>query len=360
MRNIRLSLWAVAFFLIAGSGLIKDTAMAAADPRPNRGSLKIEVSEPGIYRIFGSDVSEAGVNIANINPETIKIFHRDSEISVMVSSADAVFDAADFVEFYAEGIDNQFTGTDVFWLYWNGAAGKRMSWVNGAVTETSSDLQTFTETRTIEENHLLWTQTPNAPVADYWFWEKFTAPQSATYTFDLPSPVSNTDQATVSIYFQGFSNTDHRTNITLNGQDPGEAVWSGKSQFTQEISITNNLLKSSSNQLTIESAGSFGSVLYLNNIEIKYTRRLAAFNNQLSFTLNPTDPVPVIVTGFTKNAVRVFDISDPDNVKRISGIDVQADMNSFTIRFEHPGGEKKYLAATSDALNTPDRMTYNL
>jgi hypothetical protein len=330
------------------------------DPRPNRGSLKIEISSPGIYRVSGSDFSEAKINLSNINPDTFQMFHRDQDIPIIVSSADTAWDASDYVEFYAAGIDNQFTGTDVYWLYWNGITGKRMTWVNGAVSETSPDLQTFTETQTIEENHLLWTQTPNAPEADYWFWEKFTAPQSAAYTFDLPSPVSNAGQASVSVLFQGASNTDHRTNITLNGHDLEEAAWSGKSQFIQEMPITNNLLTGSRNQLTIESAAGIGDVLYLNNIEIKYTRRLAALNNQLTFILDPDDPVPVTVSGFTKNTIRVFDITDPDNVKRVSGIDVQADTTTYSVRFEHKGGEKKYMAATFDASHTPARMTYNL
>lgn len=331
-----------------------------SDPRPNRGSLKIEISGEGISRVYGHDFSDAGINLSNINPETFQMFHRDVDVPSIVSSADTVWDASDYVEFYAQGIDNQFTGTDVYWLYWNGTPGKRMAWVNGAVNETSPDLQTFTETRKFEESHLLWTQTPNAPVADYWFWEKFTAPQSATYTFDLPSPVNNTGQAIVSVYFQGVSNTDHRTNVTLNGQSIGEEIWPGTKQFTQEMPITNNILTSSSNQLTIESAGSFGSVLYLNNIEIKYTRRLAALNNQLTFTLETDDPVPVTVSGFTKSSVRVFGITDPDNIKRISGIDVQADTNTYSVRFEHKGSEKRYIAVTFDAFNTPDRMTYNL
>jgi len=330
------------------------------DPRPNRRSMKIEISGEGIVRVYGRDFSDAGINISSINPDTFQMFHRDVDIPIIVSSTDSVLDASDFVEFYAQGIDNQFTGTDVYWLYWNGTPGNRMTWVNGAITETSADLRTFTETRLIEENHLLWTQTPNAPAADYWFWEKFTAPQSKTITFDLPSPVSNAGQATVSVFFQGVSNTNHRTNATLNGQDLGEEIWSGTNQKTQEMTITNSLLTNSRNQLTIKSAGSLGDVLYLNKIEVRYTRRLAALSDELTFTLTQTNPTPAAISGFSQNTIRVFDITDPDNVKRISGIDIQAARNSFTVGFEHPGGEKQYLAATSDAFHPPDRITYNL
>ncbi len=329
-----------------------------SDPRPNRGSLKIEITANGIYRISGSDFSTVNVNPDNIDPETFQMFHKNVEIPVTVSSTHNIFDPSDFIEFYAQGIDNRFTGTDVYWLYWNGNTGKRMSWINGEVDETSQDIQTFTDTRVIEENHLLWTQTPNAPEADYWFWEKFTAPQSATYTFDLPSPVSNAGEADVSVYFQGVSNADHRTRITLNGQFIGEDIWSGINQTTQTISVTNNLLKSSRNQLTIQSVGNANDVIYLNKIEVSYTRRLTALNDQLTLNLDPNDPVSATVSGFTNNAVRVFDISDPDNVKKISGIDVQAEANRFTIQFESPGGAKTYLALTTDAVKRADQIEY--
>ena len=338
--------------------MAKSSIAAADESRPNRGSLKIEVSQEGIYRITGSDFSDAGINLSNINPDTFQLFHRDVDVPIIVSSAGTVLDANDYVEFYATGIDNQFTGTDVYWLYWNGTTGKRMSWTSGTVTETSPDLQTFTETRVIEENHLLWTQTPNAPAADYWFWEKFTAPQTAAYTFDLPSPVSNTTEANIALYFQGISNTNHQAAITLNGQIIGEDTWSGTSQFMQEIEIENNLLTNNRNQLTIDSNASFGSVFYLNKIEVKYTRRLAALSNQLAFTLDHDDPVPVIVSGFTKNTIRVFDITDPDHVKRISGVGVTAETNSYSAQFECPGGEKHYLAATSDTFINPARISY--
>jgi len=341
-----------------GAGAIIDTAMAATDPRPDRGSLKIEIADAGIYRVFGGDFTAANISTTNIDPDTIRMFHRDIEIPVTVSSDDGIFDSTDFVEFYVQGIDTQYTGTDVYWLYWNGSTGQRMSWMNGTVNETSPDLQTFTDTRMIEENHLLWPQTPNAPEADYWFWEKFTAPQSETVAFDLPSPVADAGQASISVYFQGVSNTNHRTDLTLNGQNLGEEIWSGTRQFIQTILITNDSLNTSRNQLTIKSAENIGDVIYLNKIKIKYTRHLAALNNQLIFTLQPADPVPVIVTGFTKNTVRLFDITDPDNVKKISGVDVQTDTTTYTARFEHPGGEKKYLAIPSDTFNTPARMTY--
>lgn len=357
MGFTRLRIFLAALCLIIGPAIIS-TAMAASDPRPNRGGLKIEVTAPGLCRISGSDISDAGVTIANIVPDTLRMFHQDKEIPILVSSAATALDTTDAIDFYARGIDNQFTGTDVYWLFWGGPEGSRMSGKNSAVSTSSADLTTFADTRTVEENHLLWPQTPGAPSADYWFWEKFTAPQSATYPFDLPSPVRNAGEANLIVYFQGVSTTDHRAAVSLNGQNIGQASWTGTDRNMLDMQVDSNLLKSSQNRLAIESTANFGSVFYFNKIAVTYTRELAASGNQLLFALTSDNPVPVRVTGFSKNLIRIFDITNPADVKRIFGMDIEADGSGFQARFEHPGGEKRYIAVTPDAYQDCDRIVF--
>ncbi len=347
---------AIALILIlcmANTGITADE-----DSRPDRGGLKIDISQEGIYRIYGYDFSNAKVNPANINPGTFRMFHQNADIPILVSSAGTAMDSGDFIEFYATGIDNRFTGTDVYWLYWNGSPGKRMIWTNGTVTETAPGLETFIDARVIEENHLLWTQTPNAPSADYWFWDKFTAPQSSAYTFDLPSPVGTSEEAVVTLSFQGASNTPHQAVITLNGKDIGTLTWSGNSFSAQDMLISNSLLQASANRLTIVSDSDIGDIFYFNTIEIHYFRRLNTSGNRLTFSLNQSAPVPVSVAGFTNSHIRIFDITDPSNVKRVSGIDVSSDSSRYTARFKHPGGEKRYIALSTDTFNQFDQMAY--
>ena len=81
-------------------------------------------------------------------------------------------------------------------------------------------------------------------------------------------------------------------------------------------------------------------MLYFNKIAITYPRRLSAANDFLEFSINQENPAPVSVTGFTQNTVRVFDITNPDAVLRISGAVITADADRFNLTFQHRAAKK--------------------
>ncbi|MGB9498674.1 MAG: C25 family cysteine peptidase [Dissulfuribacterales bacterium] len=328
--------------------------------------MKIETSENGIYRLTGNDFTNANVTISSIDPETFRMFHKKSEIRItVVSGGDGVFDPNDFIEFYAKGIDNQYTGIDVYWLYWGSTiSGLRIPSADGSVSGSLSQITSFQDQLVVEENHIMWSDTPGAPDSDYWFWEKFTTPLTKEYLFDLPSPVQNTSQASITVYFQGRSkdsaNTDHHTIIALNDLTIGDERWSGDLAFDQIMVVSQNLLQNRSNRLRIEfkEGGAAADVIYFNRIEVKYQRLLKAVDNQLKFSLSQNDPVKVTVSGFGSQYIKIYDITDPDSIKKLSGIDIQSDQSQYTITFAHSDGEKIYLAFTPNAVNTPDRIAY--
>jgi len=263
------------------------SANADADPRPLQAGLKIEVTEPGVCRLTGADIENAGVDPAGIDPATLRMFRMDAEIAFVVSAKGPGMAASDTVEFYARGIDNQYTGTDVYWLYWGGDSGEPMAWTDGAVSGAAPKVTTFFDRLTAEENHELWTETPDAPSADYWFWEEFSSPQSATYGVDVPSPVNNSANAVLTVYFQGRSgdgaNETHHTVISLNNTVISDQAWGGNESFAQSGAIAPTLLTAGSNQITVECRSSGApDVVYLNRMEVAYQRSLAAGGNALN------------------------------------------------------------------------------
>ena len=361
-RILRLSL----AVLVGFSFGLPHPALAATDPRPQQGGIKIELAEKGAYRITGSDLSATGVDPAGIDPDTFRLFHGDAEIRVTVSSAnDGTFDPADAILFYAPGIDTIYTGTDVYWLYWGTAdLGRRSLTADGTPAGETPWISASGETLEVEENHTLWSDTPNAPEADYWFWEKLTAPQTKSLTFDVPSLAGTSGDAVLSVYFQGRSEGSgaggHHTVITLNGRVIGNQNWTGAVAHVQRVSVPQADLKSVSNQLgiTYGDSGTPGSVIYLNRVEIDYQKTLTAGSNALIFTIRETEPARVSLTGFSNNAITVLDITDPVNVSFLSGIDVQAENTAFKALFQHSGGEKTYAAFTAGAVKSPDRISF--
>lgn len=135
-----------AFFLLSGSAA---RAQYANDwVRPGQQYYKISVAREGIYRLTHADLQNAGFPTAAVDPRTLQLFHRGEEQAIAVQGEqDAVFDPADFIEFYGQRNDgtldaalyqppaaqphafhNLYSDTTAYFLTWSlGQPGKRMS-----------------------------------------------------------------------------------------------------------------------------------------------------------------------------------------------------------------------------------------
>ncbi len=351
-------------FIFSLLNFYPDAASALTDPRPRYSGIKIETQAAGIYRVSGRDMQNAGVDPASIHPATLRMFRMDKEIPIIVSATGAVLGVSDTIEFYAQGMDNPYTGTDVYWLYWGHETGKSMVWADGGGAQTLPEQTTFKDLRIMEENHVIWGETPGAPEADYWFWEKLTSPQTVEYVFDIYSPVKNAENAVVTVYFQGrsagSSSATHHTVVTVNDTLVSDEIWTGNTAHAQSGELAQNLLNPGSNRIKIQckQTGGAPDVVYFNRIEVDYVRSLTAVNNMLRFTLPHTEPVKALVKGFSSQTIRVFDITDPAAPKRILNIQVQADQSKFAVSFAHAGGEKTYLAIDASKILSPNRLVY--
>ncbi|MFP4533567.1 MAG: C25 family cysteine peptidase [Desulfobacterales bacterium] len=352
---------AIYFTLIFFLVLPLITYAAETDPRPNKTGLKIEIKKSGFYRITGQDLADAGVDPANIDPQTLRLFHLDTEAAIRVAAGGGTLQPSDAVEFYADGIDNQFTGTDVYWLYWNGAAGKRIAPINGSLTGIDERLTEFNELLTFEENHEIWTDTPGAPEADYWFWEKLTGRQTADYEIFTPTPAGKAAGAKLRIFLQGKAKTAdspvHETTVSLNNEVLGTDTWTGNSAYTQVAEIPDGLLSPDSNTLTVESSGNTIDVIYVNRIEITYPRRLQASGSSLTFQMDTDTEEPVEISGFNQENVRIFNVTQPDGPRRVANAQVTANGSRYSAKFTHPSGSKKYMAVTPDAFQKPENIS---
>ncbi len=110
---------------------------------------RIPIAKKGIYRLAYSDLQNAGVPVAAIDPRLIQLFHRGKEQSIFVQGqADAVLNSDDYIEFYGQANDgtldkilykpstaqphnyyNLFSDTTAYFLTWSIGAvpGKRVT-----------------------------------------------------------------------------------------------------------------------------------------------------------------------------------------------------------------------------------------
>ncbi len=357
-----LSWLAVVYSILFSSA--QGMASDASDPRPHQSGLKVEVSHSGIFKLTGAHLANAGVDPASLDPDSLRLFHLDSEIPLRVVKHEGIFDTKAYLLFYAEGVDNPYTGTDVYWLYWGEpVSGMRMKYINGSVDEALPEVSAFPEVLTFEENHTPWFETPGAPDVDYWFWEKITSPDSVTCIVDVFSPVQETGDAVLTVWFQGqdadFSNTSHHTVIYLNGLAVGDETWTGNIAHNQVMSISQDRINDGLNTVTIESQreGAFADVVYFNRITLRYQRRLEAVDDQLKFFIAPAEPVCMSVFNFSNGDIDLYDITDPDQVKIVSKTEVESEGIGFSLRFTAQADEKTYLAVAGHAVGAPDRVT---
>lgn len=343
-RHARIPALALVCWLV-----LAGTAAAAADPRPQKGGVSVDITQKGIYRISLADLAASGIDANGVSASTFRLFRGSAEIPVIMTSPDTLV-------FYAPGLDTAYTGTDVYWLYWDAGEGRRAASVNGAPGDVPA-VAVFRETLSIEENHTLWSDTPGAPDQDYWFWEKLTAPQNFSMSFDAPQ-LAASGNADVTVYFQGRSKGSHRVTIGLNGQLLGEATFTGASAQLKTLVVPRSALKSAGNQMMIGSAGDPGGVMYVNRVAVSYPKNGVAAGNTLLFNMSQDQPAQAVVTGFSSDTVLVLDVSDPDNPMQVSNVLVTAEGNGFKAAFRHEGGAKTYAAFTTAALKPPARMTF--
>jgi hypothetical protein len=67
---------------------------------------KISTTEDGVYRLSFTALSASGINVENIDPREIQVFHRGEEVAIHVEGQeDGVFGAQDFIEFIGKRND---------------------------------------------------------------------------------------------------------------------------------------------------------------------------------------------------------------------------------------------------------------
>jgi hypothetical protein len=352
---------------------VRQVDSAPLDEAPTRhvkqsDALKIEITEAGIYRIFYKDLADAGLRTQYINPERLRLFNQGKEVAIrVVSETQSQFKPDDFIEFYATDIDNTFTGTNVYWLYWRKKGfGKRMAQINGFVTGGGEKMEAFYEHLHIEGNGKFWLETPDAPVQDYWFWQRLNGSDVKELSLNIPSPMAvPSREAIVRLAFQGRSTApphpNHHTLIKLNGTVIGDEFWDGDSTYIQEMTISSEILVAGDNTLTVEMPGDTGAivdVIYLNWVEIDYWRHFEAVeNDSLGLTVNGNGNLHITVEKLSKQKIVIYDVTNLDEVAEVVNFSVEGEKRNYQATFEtQVTGEKTYYVSTTQQIKSPIRI----
>ncbi|GIK43268.1 MAG: hypothetical protein BroJett011_71010 [Chloroflexota bacterium] len=346
----------------------------APPPRPvapqdispqNRGpALKIFVEQDGLYRVTYADLQTAGFNLSGLNPHHLRLVNHGGEVAIFVQGeADGVFDPGDWLEFYGLAPVSLFTWRNVYWLMTGDGPGLRMAAVDGVPVGGGSTPTAFYITLHREENHEYWKSLPNGDGQDHWFWERFpSAPHTSSYTFNLQNIAAIQANAFVRVNVHGRTsvstiNPDHHTQILLNGSLIDEAWWDGEVPFVHKVTVAQQLFREGTNTLTVKTPGDTGAgvdSLYLNGFDIGYWDRYVAENNQLAFSAPGAGTTNFVIRNFTSQAIHVYDISNPAQVKRLVNVTIEAEGSAYRVRVgAEASPDTRYLALTANQKRTP-------
>ncbi|MBL0173853.1 MAG: type IX secretion system sortase PorU [Ignavibacteria bacterium] len=379
-------------------------ARALVFPRPLRKTqatgfstgnwYRIEIPEEGVYRLTRSWFQNAGIDVASLDPRTIKIFThggrelpaslRDErpedmqEIAIEVSGEnDGRLDDGDEVLFFAQGLTgftydsakqryrhyiHRYDNTNACLLTFGGATGARVAQQQSLNEPSPFSPQWFTGKEFSEEEaeNFLFS-------GKNWFGKKInpsTLANSQMFVRKLEGLV-RTEPVVVRLLLLSQSEVANTFSIS-DGTTLG-SVGMGTIRFsddTGDIAATSGVrefsrpgdLPDDRSSLRVEYSAtnpekSRGG--YVDWIEWYYARRFVALGDALAFSAPDTAAVCAYdLNGFSTSDLRVYDVSDFARVRRIA----DPFISGGTVRFQaaaRAGRPPQYLALARPAFKTP-------
>jgi len=356
---------------------------------------KLIVDQDGIYCLTYQDLKQAGIDVAGINPKTLKLTNKGKTVPLLVSGEkDGVFDPIDYIEFQGEfnrgtySLLGEYTTENVYWLSWGEELGARMA-IKDATSEDNNSITNVVSYRAVahfEQDNFRGSLGYVDEKRDLWFWANMS-PGIHQYPFELHDIQKNTESI-IRIMLHGNTLTNHRISVFVNGASLSIIRWHGQEKYLLEIPLDSILLKEGENilTLTLQTDTSVGDEdrVYLNWFEVEYWRAFRAQNNRIEFEIPnkglsplpqppiPHNPLPPLLRGMKGEGVRglyqfkIIGFTNPNieiyksgfskliNVKiENEGVDEKGSVHYAAMFFDEIVQPTKYIALTTENKKKP-------
>lgn len=305
---------------------------SVADAVATTPSIRIEIGKDGIYQLTAKTLSSKGFPVSTVDPRKLHLVTQGVEVPIRISGeSDGVFNTSDLIVFFGQAKTGEklprfnagdVTDTNVYYLFGDTTAGKRMTVVDGTPRGVSALKKKLVQTEKAEVNSFFHILTHKKPLGDLWYWAPYyggAAGQfnlSSTYAFSLPQAAPGTAQVEAAIV--GFYDVNHLARIKLNNQAPAgsdTAAWSGPIIFNQSWNFTNLVKGTNSVTLTAPGFSDHADYQIADYFKITYTKRLKAISGYLELTGDPAAS-DYKASGFSKLPY-VLDLSNVDSATDI-------------------------------------------
>jgi len=321
-------------------------------------AIKIITSEPGMYRVQYDDISMLGVDLSGLTNSNIKVANLGQEIAVYRSGTDQ-FESGDYILFYVEDFQSEYSSTNVYWLYQGSDNGLTMQAVDSAPDSGFPQPDSFRTSLLFEED-LIWKRdlTDYTDGEDQWFWKLFNIVGSKIQAIPFTLNDFATDNGTfeVEVYLRGRTSFNHRTQVRLNNTLIGDFEWQGAVAERRTLTgISPLLFNEGTNTLAIEAVdtGSVTDLYYVNWADLTYAKRYVAADNRLCFGSDTSGDVSIDVSGFTDSDIRVFDVTQPAAPLILTGTSI----GTSSVLYEYSvDSTSAFCAVTPDSALMPDEF----
>lgn len=329
-------------------------------PAESEPALKILVRRAGLYYLSAARIASAmGTTAAQVESwlrsDDLALSNRGHNVAYLVAPNRSG------LYFYGQGLDSFYSTDNVYWL--GRGDGHTMDVVRGKVPKGGESSGSFVQKVHTEENRLAIPAAFSDPEADYWMWDMLwagaTGRDSAEYAFPAPGVTSGSGSLTLHVL--GYSDTpadlDHHVVVTLNGHELGQSRWDGVKALDLQLTVDAGWLHEEDNRLSVRSVLDEGlaySAFYVNSFDLSYPRRYRAVDNVLELRGDANELIKV--DGFTRQAIWVFDITDPIEPRQVQSAKVLRSGGSYQVVFAPESRDSTYLVMTPDRALAPDAV----
>ena len=326
-------------------------------------AMKLAVNKAGWYRVSQAELVAAGLN-AGVDPKLLQLYVDGVEQAILVESSNQnQFGPDAYIEFYGTGMDTQSTNAHTYWLVVGSQPGKRINGPVGKVTSASIESQTpgagnDGDKMTLESPTTSYAYTLERKDRTIYFAallngdaDNFFGSVVTSTPADQSLALSNIDQltsgpATLELSLQGATQQAHKVRVLFNGTEVGVLSFDGREHAVEQFQIPRTQLLEGSNTITLSSIGDGTDVSLVDYMHLTYNHAYRADSDSLTFSVQNT--APLTIDGFTSSHIRVFDITDPNNVKTLGGKLIP---KTTGYAFKIPGGSAatRILMALTDA-----------
>ena len=344
---------------------------------PNKTYLKMHIASDGFYRITRNEFTQSGINTSNIDPRTVKVYFKGSEIPVYFDGeADGSFDANDYIDFYGKRNSggptttylasfgpttfdystdeyyDMYSDTSVYWIGWDGVNGLRYTISANSVTTEYPFNYSFEKIHLEVDSVYSLGLTLNANTdfrffntekisGEGWYWKNLTAQYGFTVSRNFSLPLLNSLPAGCSFRVFAYPNSrdtsfnEHKLVLTLNSTPITTLERNDYNRFDTTVGFQSTLFNTSQNTVTVTYTPTFTNPnvtpsLYFDLIELTYPKQFKLQDGHCRITLNSTDTSSTLfrVLGFSSSAP--FSIYDIKNNIKITNISSDSDTLFFT------------------------------